>query len=397
MPKVIATKVLERIWPGVHYSRISPAQFADLPDPPLPGPRWIRVENRLCGICASDLHILFVDADPGIHPVALPGFQRIYLGHEVVSRVVEVGPRVTRLRTGDRVVMQSRFMGPTCFSQEIEPVCRHCTQGNYALCENQSAGVGPRGVGGGWGDGYTAHETEVWRVPDDLSDDQAVLVEPLAVGLHAVLRRPPQPGEKLLIVGSGIIGLTTLQAARALCPDCHITAIARYPYQQETARKLGADEVVRSEDPYPRVAEITGAKLYRGQFGNCTLLGGFDVVYDCVGSSRTLQDSLRWTRAGGTLLLIGTSLNRLKVDLTPVWHQEVDVIGAIAHGVETWQGERVSTFDLVARLLREGRLTHEGLITHRFPLEQWRDAIEVATHKRRYRSIKVVFDYSLDS
>ncbi|MBN1581789.1 MAG: zinc-binding dehydrogenase, partial [Anaerolineae bacterium] len=86
--------------------------------------------------------------------------------------------------------------------------------------------------------------------------------------------------------------------ARALSPECHITAMARYPQQVEMARKLGADEVVTGEDPYEATARITGGKLYTGMFNARMVLGGFDVVYDCVGSEKTVQDSLRWARAG---------------------------------------------------------------------------------------------------
>ncbi|RME84481.1 MAG: hypothetical protein D6775_05350, partial [Caldilineae bacterium] len=165
IPRMVVVKAIKPLWPGVVYSPLSPAHFADLPEPELPGARWIRVENILCGICATDLSLLNVSADPKIGPAALPGNRRFYLGHEVVSRVVEVGAGVTTLRPGDRVIMYTRFQGANCQSQEIHPPCRHCARGNYSLCENASLGVGPRGVGGGWGDGYTAHETEVMLVP----------------------------------------------------------------------------------------------------------------------------------------------------------------------------------------------------------------------------------------
>src|SRR6185436_6484697 len=144
---------------------------------------------------------------------------------------------------------------------------------------------GPRGVGGGWGDGYTAHETEVFPVPDDISDDQAAMIEPMSVGLHAVLRRPPAAGEHVLILGCGIIGLLTLQAARAVSPDCRITAIARYRHQPEAPRTFGATEVV-SRPGYADIARLTGARYFSAPMNKGMLLGGFDVIYDCVGTAR---------------------------------------------------------------------------------------------------------------
>ena len=347
----------------------------------------------MCGICGSDLALLQVEATPDIAPAALPGNQRFYLGHEVVSRVVQVGPEVTRVQVGDRVIMDTRFQGATCLSQEIDPPCRHCQEGNYQLCENASAGLGPRGEGGGWGDGYTAHETEVYPVPDDLTDEEAMMIEPLAVGLRAVLRRAPAPGEKVLVLGAGIIGLTVVQAVRALVPEAHISVIARYPHQAEMARRLGADHIIgRGQDPYQAAVQLTGAKLYEGMFGNRMLLGGFDVVYDCVGSARTTTDSLRLARAGGAVVMVGIKFAPLKVDLTPVWYQEVDLIGTYAHGSDIWQGRRVHTYDLAIDLLREGKLVAAPLITHRFPLERWKEAIRTAQDKST-GAIKVAFDY----
>jgi hypothetical protein len=100
IPKILMCKALQPIWPAVVYSRFSPTRFADVPEEPLPGARWVRVRNRLCGICASDLHLLFVDADPRVSPAALPGTERIYLGHEVMGEIIEVGKDVQHLKPG---------------------------------------------------------------------------------------------------------------------------------------------------------------------------------------------------------------------------------------------------------------------------------------------------------
>ena len=393
MAKMLAVKALGGIWPGVVWSPLSPTRVADLHEPTLPGPRWVKVRNLQGAICASDLSVLFVHVDPAVGPAALPGNQRIYLGHEAVCRVVEVGEGVMRVKPGDRVIMNTSLLPQSCLGQGIEPVCRFCAQGNYALCENQGAIHKAAGVGGGWGDGFTAHESEIDPVPDDLSDDQATLVEPASVALHAVLRRPPSPGDKVLVVGAGIIGLLTGQAARAICPDCHLTVLAKHPYQVEMARRLGADEIIGRGNGYEAAASITGAKHYTSMMNKGMLLGGFDVIYDCVGSSTTLEDSLRWARAEGTVVLVGVAFRRLQVDLTPIWYQHVDLIGSVAHGVDEWQGRRRRTFDWTIDLMRAGRLGGEGLITHRFPFDQYRRAVATATSKARSGAIKVVFDY----
>jgi threonine dehydrogenase-like Zn-dependent dehydrogenase len=393
IPKILLAKALQPIWPGVVYSPLWPSQFKELPDEPLPGRNWIRVRNRLCGICASDLHLFLAEVDPKLAGAALPGTDRIYLGHEVLGAVSEIGQGVTSLRMGDRVIMDSRaVMSPNCRSQELEQLCRHCHEGNPQRCENASLGQGPSGVGGGWGDSFTAHVTEVYPVPDEFDDETAMMIEPLAVGVHSALARLPHLDEQALVIGCGIVGLNVVQSVRALSPSCRITAMARYPQQIDMARQLGADDVISTGDLYEATARITGAKLYTGLFNNRMLLGGFDVVYDCVGSGQSVQDSLRWARAGGTVVLVGVSLERMRVDLSPVWYQEVDLIGTMAHGMEEWNGEHRSTYDLTCDLLRRDKLTTTGLITHTFRLESWPDAIRAALDKRT-GAIKVVFDY----
>ena len=392
LPKMLLVKTLGHAWPGVCWSPLSSTTVANLPEPPLPGERWLRVRNHQCGLCASDLSLLYVHVDPAVGPAALPGNQRFYLGHEVISTVEAVGSGVTRFKTGDRVVMDTRFLGPTCLSQEILPVCRYCAEGQFGLCLNASANRGPRGIGGGWGDGYTAHESEVYPVPDDIGDDQAMLIEPMAVGLHAVLRRPPADGDHVLVVGCGIIGLLTLQAARAVVPSCHITALARYPHQAEAARRFGANEVV-SRPSYAEIAQLTGAQAYAAPMNKGMLLGGFDKVYDCVGTASTLEDSLRWTCGGGAVVMVGIDLTRLKLDLNPIWYQEVDLIGSLVHGTDVWQGQRRHTYDWVIELLRAGKLTSEGVITHRFRFEQYRQAVATCLDKATARPIKVAFCY----
>jgi len=391
IPRVLATKWISRYWPGFVWTPFSSARFDTLPDPPLPGPNWLRVRNRLCGICASDLHLLFVHADPSIAPAALPGTQRIYLGHEVVSTVVEVGAGVTRFKVGDRAIMDHRFGGPTCFTLGIDPPCRQCADHQEYFCENKER-PGPRGAGGGFGDSYTAHETDVYPCPPDLTDEQAVLVEPMSCLVRSTLRHPPQPGDRVLVVGAGVIGLGQIMAARAFQPDCHITAIARYPHQAEMAKRLGANEVLSRREGYERVAKLTGGKFFSAPMNKGIVVGGFDVIYDCVGSGRTIEDSLRWARAGGAVVIVGVNLNPVNIDLTLTWYHHVSLIGVNSHGHSAWNGETRHDYDWVIDLMRDGRFPTDGLITHRFPLADYRRAIAISMSKAKERAIKVVME-----
>jgi threonine dehydrogenase-like Zn-dependent dehydrogenase len=169
--------------------------------------------------------------------------------------------------------------------------------------------------------------------------------------------------------------------------------MARYPHQTALARRLGADEVISDANGYRKAARVTGAQLYAGLLNNKTLLGGFDVVFDVVGTGQTIKDSLRWTRAGGTVILVGISPTMVKTDLSPIWHQEIDLIGSVVHGVEEWNGRRMHGFELVIEWMLSGLFPIDGLITHRFGLEEYKRAVATAANKRT-GAIKVVLHMS---
>jgi threonine dehydrogenase-like Zn-dependent dehydrogenase len=127
------------------------------------------------------------------------------------------------------------------------------------------------------------------------------------------------------------------------------------------------------------------------------LLGGFDCIFDVVGNEKTLNQALRWARAHGSVVLVGVNLHRMRLDVTPIWYQEVDLLGAVGHDIVTWQGEPVSTFELAMQWMQSGRLRCGGLLTHCFPLDQYRQAFAVAADKRTHRSIKVAFTLAEDA
>jgi threonine dehydrogenase-like Zn-dependent dehydrogenase len=389
--RVLWTRLMRRLGRAPYFGPLSTMFMREVPPPPSPGPGQVRIRNRLCGICGSDLHFVLGEGDYHIAPAAIVGSGNSYVGHEIVGEVTEVGPGVTRLKVGDRVAHER---GRSCLGLGRQPFCRQCAIGNYNLCERPVEELTSDSVGGGWSEELVNNENLFFPIPDELTDEQAVLLEPIGSGMRAVCRRIPQPGEKVLIIGQGTQGLGTLLSIRALGADCHVTVLARFPFQAEIARRYGADEVIMlGADLYQEAARLTGGKVYEGKFGNRMLLGGFDVVFDCVGLPSTLKDALRLTRPRGTVVLVGVFLEPMHIDLTPVWYWETDLIGVLGHGAEDWQGERVATFELIARLMREGKMNTEGFITHSFPLSEWRQAIATAIQQPRTHSIKVVFDY----
>lgn len=234
--RILLTKMFGLFYPDIYYSSLSPLQVHNVPRQSLPSPNWVRVRNRLAGICGSDLHLIFADADPRIAPAALPGRKLLYPGHEIVGEVTEIGDDVQHLQVGDRVVLQS---GPNCLSTGVYSPCRSCEAGYYNLCE-QGVLPGPQPIGGGWSEEMLLHEQQLFRLPKEISDEQAVLLEPTAVAVHAVLRHLPQPGDRVLIIGAGTIGLLTLQVIHALAPEVKVSVLARHASQREQAKQMGA-------------------------------------------------------------------------------------------------------------------------------------------------------------
>lgn len=396
--RTVTTRLLSLVWPGAYYSSFAPLRVQNLPRQALPAQNWVRVRNKLAGISGGDLHAIHLDADLEVASAALPKQKRRYPGHEVVGEVIEVGDSVERLRVGDRVVLQQ---GASCLSAGVQPACRSCASGNYSLCEN-AALPGPQAIGGGWSEEMLLHECQLFCIASTMTNEQAVLLEPSSVALHAVLRNMPQSGQQVLIIGAGTIGLLTVQIVHALVPDAEISVLARYPFQVEQATRLGAAHIIYPEDSYSGVQQATGAKLYTGSKGNQVLLGGYDVIYDTVGDKDTLHHALRWACARATLVVIGLSLHRMELDLTPIWYREINLVGSVGHGMENWPAgpigatERRSSFEIASEMILQGQIHPERLLTHRFSLIDYRHALVTADGKDRERSraIKVVFDYS---
>ncbi len=392
--RVILTRALGWLWRDAYFSSFAPLQVQNVPREQLPGRDWVRVRNRLAGICGSDLHLIYADGDFRVAPAALPAHKHMYPGHEVIGEVIEVGEDVTHVQVGDRVALQ---YGQCCLTTGTLPMCHSCAMGNYNLCE-QGQFAGPEQIGGGWSEEMLVQEQQVFPVPLALSDEQATLLEPTAVAVHSVLRRVPASNEHVLIMGAGTIGLLVLQAIRAISPHTTVSVMARYPFQIEQATRMGAASILYPQDSFDGVVRATGARLYEGTLGNKMLMGGYDAIYDTIGTQQTLAHALRWTRATGAIVLVGVDLNFKYLDLSPVWYQEVSLIGSKSHGMENWPvgtGLRRSTFAVAAELIEQNLLHPEKLLTHRFALTNFREAIRTASKKGETRSIKVVFDYAL--
>ncbi|MHB9059736.1 MAG: zinc-dependent alcohol dehydrogenase, partial [Bacillota bacterium] len=387
-------KALGQLYPGIHLSSLGNLLYRDVPEPRLPGQRWVRVRTRLAGICGSDLNLIRLHNSPSLSPfVSFP----FTVGHENVGLIAEAGPAVKGFRPGERVAVDPLL---ACEAREIEPPCPHCQRGDFSICDNFTRGDLARGMligncrdtGGGWSESFVAHETQLHHIPDDLSDEEAVLVEPLSCSLHAVARHRPADGEVVLVVGAGIIGLGVIASLRALGHKNRIIALARHEHQGEAAARMGADDVVRARGDYDRkVASLVGASVHRPILGPPVIRGGPGLIYECVGNSRSISDALRLAGSGGRVVLAGLASKPSGVDWSRVWQSQLTIAGTCASGLEDIDGQAVSSFEKALQLMSARAVPFVGLLTHRFALADYRQAFETALDKGGNGLIKATF------
>jgi threonine dehydrogenase-like Zn-dependent dehydrogenase len=388
--RVLLLKAFRPFLRSAPVGRFFPVQHAEVPEPDLPGRRWLKVRVKSCGLCGSDVHFLHLDMDPKCFPAAIPGLTRKYLGHELVGEVTETGSEVENFLPGDRVAL--RIDWPSCYQLEIDPPCDQCRAGNYMLCENLGKKeISVIDTGGGFSPWMVMHRSQPYKIPDSLDDHRALLLEPMASAVHGVMKRPPVDGDNILVIGGGTIGLLCVLAVKTMSPASKVTCLARYPFQAEAATMLGADHVIPETDGvFERVARLSGGTRHQGYFGNEIVLGGFDTVYDSVGSNGSIHDGLRWVRGGGDFVLLGINFKPGKIDYSPIWCQEIRVTGINCHADESRGG---NSFDMAARLLSETPFPVEKLITHRFPMPEFRTAVKTFMDKKQSGAVKIVLDH----
>jgi threonine dehydrogenase-like Zn-dependent dehydrogenase len=375
------------------------AELVEVDEPELPNGEWARVAVTFGGICGSDLHLF------GNRPTSAPALGAFWtfpflLGHEIAGRVVEAGPDCD-IAVGTRVAVDPAI---PCAARGIDPVCRLCAAGHASCCLNLGSGVTTPGMsigytvglGGGWADQVLGHRSMLHPIPDAVPDSIASLHEPVSVAVHGLLRTPPRDGDRVLVVGAGIIGLAAVAAVRVLFPACEVTVTARHDHQAEAARACGAHHVVGATadgDHFEELAPLCDAAV-TGRGRNRMLLGGFPYVIEAVGGLESVTESLRLVDHWGTVLFIGAG-GMGEVDLSALWFKEAALVGAWnhAHGVHPSRGVAHS-IDFALDVLAQGGLP-ESVVTHRFALEDLQPAVTTAIDKRDARAVKVVFEPSL--
>ncbi len=385
-----AARILSAVSPS-GATKVGPLEHRTIDDPKCPGDGWHKVHTRLSGICGSDLSL--VDGHASTYFEDWVSFPFVP-GHEVVGE----------LDSGERVV--------------LEPVLGHAARGieppfdgaspadgdDYAhLAVTSPQGVEPAiqtgfccSTGGGWAPWFWAHDSQLHRIDQteaEFPDERAVLIEPFAGGIHAALLAAPQvtgiDNPVVAVLGAGTMGLAAVAGLKRYVPGVRIVVGARYPHQRHRALALGADIAVPAAELDRAVRREVGCHMI-GDQASGQLSSGAHVAIDAVGSSASISDCLRFTRPRGRIVLLGMPSN-VGLDLTGLWHREIELKGAYTYGTETLaDGSTTSTFQLAIDTVSAIRA--EQLISATYRLDDHVEAISHAANAGRRGAVKIAFD-----
>ncbi|MGI6558256.1 MAG: zinc-dependent alcohol dehydrogenase [Limnochordia bacterium] len=322
---------------------------------PSPGPGEVKIQVRVTGICGSEVH-----AFKGTHPYRKPP---VILGHELAGDIVEVGSDVEGLKVGDRVTVEPQIGCERCYM---------CRRGLNNLCESKIV-LGTQEWPGSFAEYIIAPAKVVYRLPDGLSYEEGVMVEPLAVGVHAVRWSEMGLGDSVLVLGAGTIGLVTIMAARQAGAR-RIFATDVLDFNLAKARELGATHTinVRQKDPVSVVLEETKGK-------------GADVAFITAAASPVVEQAIKAVRKRGKALLIGFFEGPAdNLEIFPLTAKEIDLRGCLMYTAEGFQ----NTLDMVA----EGQLDSRPLITEVLDIAQAQEGLEVMD-KRTRDAVKILLKF----
>lgn len=303
-------------------------EVATVPDP-TPEPRQVVVAVEGCGICGTDLHILEGEFAPTLPVVP---------GHEFAGTVVALGSDVTELAVGDRVAVD-----PSLYCHE----CHYCRIGRGNLCERWNA-IGVTRSGGA-AEYCAAPVANCVKLPDHISTQDAALIEPLSCAVRGFDVLPRRMGEHYLIYGAGTMGLMNLELAKR-AGAASVDVVDLNANRLETAKILGCSNAVTSAD-------------------ELTMPRGWDVVIDCTGVVAAIEDGLDRVGKGGTFLQFGVSAEKAVANWSPyrIYNQEITIAGSMAV---------LHSFERAAELFATGVLKPEIMISERYPLDAYPQALE---------------------
>ena len=310
----------------------------------------VMVEIKACGVCGTDMHI-YAGAE-GAAKTTPP----TVLGHELSGVVCEIGPGVNRVKVGDRVCVDPNDMCGECY---------YCREGKAHFCENM-IGIGTT-VNGGFAEFCTVHEKQVYVIPESLSFHEAAMAEPLACCLHGMDLTGIIPGQTVLIVGGGTVGLIMLQLAK-ISGAATLMLAEPIAAKRELALKLGADIV------YNPLDEDVDEIMYRHG------IKAIDAGIECVGAKGTMRYTIDHTGKGGIAMLFGLTSPDTQMDILPfnIFKNELTIKASFINPYT--QGRAVA-------LLGQGKIDVASLITDEVKLDNINDIFAAEKYKNRGKII----------
>jgi len=356
---------------------VGPLSLIDDDEPDLPTTDWVRVYPRLAGICGSDLSTIDGHASRYFEDfVSFP----FVPGHEVVCDTLD----------GHRVVLEPVLGHEARGFEPPFPGARPADGNDYRhlTCGHLEPGLQTgfcESTGGGWSTEFVAHPSQLHQVPDWMSDELAVVMEPVAGGVHAALRAGVHDGQTVAVIGAGAMGLVTVAALRHLTPAGSIMIGAKYPVQRELAAEFGAD-VVCAPGELARAVRRTSGSFMIGD----RLSGGADIVVDAVGSAESIEAAIGMCRPRGRVILLGMP-GVVDLDLTALWHRETELIGTYTYGTEELaDGRRTNSFELAFELA--GKVPFDRMVSATYPLARYVEALGHAAEAGARGAVKIAFD-----
>ncbi|KAK5078034.1 hypothetical protein LTR64_003562 [Lithohypha guttulata] len=340
-------------------------RFEQIPVPELKA-GWVKVKPKFCGICGTDLHEYLGGAnlipEPGNpHPITgetLP----LTIGHEFSAIVEEVGEGVTHVKKGDRVCVQ-----PTIYEGE----CRACKRGLVNCCDKNGF-MGLSGWGGGMADFTCAPASAVKPLPDNVSLEVGALIEPLAVGWHAVAISPYKEGDSCLVLGGGPIGLSVVQALIGKgCKNIIVSEVSKR--RREFAQQFGAHHTL---DPTAVDVVEEVDRLTNGE--------GADVGFDAAGVQIAVDSAFKAIKARGTLVNIAVWEKRATLQMNDIVFRERAYMGVATYAL--------GDFEQVLEAISSGRMKPEGMITKKIAMDKIAEEGFKALIEDKDNQVKILVD-----
>lgn len=334
-------------------------EISNVQTPELPGPDWAVVRVKVAGICGTDLRHWEKPEPENVGKI---------MGHEMAGEVVEIGPSVRNIQPGDRVVVET-LLG--------DDDCDWCRVQQYNLCPNLYK-VRKETVSRNFAEFVIAPSRKCYKLPDNISFEEATLLDSYSVCLHAMQLSGLKVNDKVAVIGAGPIGLGQLQLAKIAGADVIVTDVV--DSSLKVAQQLGADVVVNSEtqDAKAAVVEFTRNR-------------GCDITFECAGGTsmpQTLPAATDFTRIGGAVVIVG-GFDQGKIGIELEWQRiqlgEIRLIPSASYSFWGIDPEMQICIDLMSK----GKLKAKPLITHRFQIDEINQAFEVDNDKKKTGAIFV--------